>query len=128
MPRGSADVNTSRRGYNLDCTYWLVSQEEMKKVNYISRITHDELPAGRFYAKYESEEVNSNQIVARAVMFGTTETSISTEDDVSDIKRNALVMFDGQTWRVETVGKKPIRNNFKFDTRIRFKYYLGLKR
>ena len=129
MPRGNVDIFTSRRDNFLECEYWLVNQKITDPNFDREKIVNNNMPSGKFFAKYESAIENNNSVIGQTFMFSKTETSISTEDCVDDIKRNALIRINkGLIWRVDSISQKPIKNNFQFDTAIKFKTYLELRR
>lgn len=128
MGYGTVDVFTSRRTNFLDCEYWIVAKGEEQKDKSI--LMHEKQKSGVFSASIDGAEENSNSVIAQTLLFDSNSVTISTDDDVSDIKKNTIILMvdTGLIWRVDRVSKLPIRTNYQFDNMISYKYYLDLRR
>ena len=128
MSYGTVDVFTSRRTNFLDCEYWVVAKGEEQKDKSI--LMHERQKSGVFSAGIDGVEENSNSVIVQTLLFDSNSVTISTDDDISDIKKNAIVLMvdTGLIWRVDRVSKLPIRTNYQFDNTISYKYYLDLRR
>lgn len=128
MYHGTADIFTSRRTNFLDCEYWLVVKGEEQTDK--STLMHEKQKSGVFSASIEGTEENSNSVIAQTLLFDSNSLTISTDDDISDMKKNAIILMvdTGLIWRVDRVSKLPIRTNYQFDNSISYKYYLDLRR
>lgn len=128
MESGSVNLFTSRRINFLECKYWLVDQKNATIDK--NELTYEVRPSGEFYAKIENSIENSSQVVAQAFLFDSNSLTISTMDDIPNLKRNSLVKinsFDG-IWRVETISKIMIRKNFQFGNELFYKTVIQLRK
>lgn len=119
------DLFTSRREYFERCVYWALDEEEYIKDN---EIAYQMLPTGFFNAKQVSGEENTPQVVGGAFMFDSNTITLKTNDYIEDIKKNFLVEYKEEVWRVVNVQKVPIRKENQFHNKIKYTYYLRLKR
>lgn len=126
MPRGTVDLFTSRRTNFIECKYWLISKEDMGKNK--EDLTHNKMYDGTFDAKFENQIENTMSVIGQTFMFDSNTVSISTLDDISDLKKNCLVEFYNLVWRVNDVTRAPIKSDFQMSNEIRFKYYMELRR
>lgn len=126
MPRGSTDIFTSRRTNFIDCEYWLIAKEDITRTK--EELVFNERPDGFFSAKFENQFENSVSVIGQSFMFDSNTVTISTEDDVKDLKKNCLVKFNGDVWRINIITRIPIRNDFQMSKEIRFKTTMELRR
>ena len=126
MPKGNTDIFTSRRVNFIECKYWLVSKEEAQKNK--EDIAYSRIHNGTFEAKFENQMENTMSVIGQTFMFDSNTVSISTQDDIYELKKNCLVEFLGMIWRINNITKIPIRNNFQLCNDIKFKYFLELRR
>lgn len=129
MNNGGVNIFTSRRTDFLECTYWLVSNDERNKDK--SQLIYEKAPEGIFFARIENTEENTSSVIAQTFLFDSSNITISTADYVDGLKKNCLVeinMLGGTIWRVESVNKELIRNNYQFDNNIQYRTYLQLRR
>lgn len=101
------DLLQSRNTYNEPCKWW--SRLETDK-NESDEIIMSRLVSGTFCAKEVNPESKQNTIVGGAFMFDKTTATIKTPDDVTGIKNNDLVLYQGEKWIVVSAQRKVARN------------------
>lgn len=124
--KGAVDEFTSRRGCFCECEYWLVSKNDLSRSK--EELTINQKSSGTFTAKIEGAFENSSSVIAQTFLFNSDTVSISTMDYIEDIKKNCIIKFMDMLWRVDSVQKNPIRNNYEIGGDISFKYFLELRR
>lgn len=131
---GRRSLFSSNRGYNDECLFFKkkvlestsVYTEYLKNSNEVKY--NKEEVAGKFNAKQAEDEINSTGMLGGFMMFDENNTAIKTEDDISDLKKDDLVLFRGKMYRVIPVSKKMVRRNNEFTDDIDYIYYLRLQR
>lgn len=124
--RGSRDLFTSSRIYFNRCPYWCVDEEWLEM--HPNEIAIKKKPTGYFNAKEESPFRTSNQIVGGAFMFERNDLTISTEDDIYDIKENDILKFRGEIYRISDIQRQPKLKQTQYSNRPSCKTFLTLKR
>lgn len=105
------DLKTSRRDYFLHCAYWSQNEEE-----YIDddKIVYEKDPTGYFYAKELSSYNISSNVVVGVFMARSVRVTIETKDDVSNLRRNDIVIIDNKIYRVEDIQITPVKKQRQF--------------
>lgn len=105
------DLKTSRRDYFLHCAYWSQNEEE-----YIGddKIVYEKDPTGYFYAKELSSYNISSNVVVGVFMARSVRVTIETKDDVSNLRRNDIVIIDNKIYRVEDIQITPVKKQRQF--------------
>ena len=125
MSNGLVDIFTSRRDFFDDCMYWSVNEEEYIDPN---ELVHNTTPSGYFTAKQVSSEDNTSQVIGGAFMFDSTRITLKTNDIMDGlIKKNDIVLFRGEIWRVEDVQKTPIKKSHQLSVIISYTFFIRLK-
>lgn len=106
------DLNTSRRDMFDLCQFW--SQENNIDLIPMDELAHKKKPTGEFYAKEMNSLSVQNQIVGETFMFQETTITLKTVDDVSLLKRNDIVLYDGKYYRVERLQFDKIKKQRQF--------------
>ncbi len=121
------DLWTSRRDKFLECKFWSQDEAEENGVD-DSEIAYKLSPTGTFYAKELNPYNITNQVLAEAFMAEAITVSIFTEDDISSLKRNDIVEFDGEIYRVEEIQKNPYKKQRQFMKEgYSCSYYISLR-
>ena len=107
------DLWTSRRDKFLKCKFWSQDEAEENGVD-DAEIAYKLSPSGSFYAKEMNSYNFSNQILADVFMAESITITIFTEDDVNALKRNDIIEFDGEVYRVEEIQKTPYKKQRQF--------------
>lgn len=107
------DLWTSRRDKFLKCKFWSQDEAEENGVD-DAEIAYKLSPTGTFYAKEANPYSISNQIVAETFLAESISITIITEDDINALKRNDIVEFDGEVYRVEGIQKNPYKKQRQF--------------
>lgn len=107
------DLWTSRRDKFLECKFWSQDMAEENGVDN-DEIAYKLSPSGSFYAKEMNSYNFSNQILADVFMAESITITVFTEDDVSCLKRNDIIEFDGEIYRVEEIQKTPYKKQRQF--------------
>lgn len=100
MGKGRVDIYHSRRTMFNRCVYWNVSGQRAAE-----DIVMDTEPSGIFYAKEISPNANRPQEIMNIFMFDDNTITLLTEDNVSDMKKNSIVRYAGQLWRVTNISR-----------------------
>lgn len=123
---GCADMFTSRRTcYNI-CYYWNVEQDN----NIVNReeIVRKRNPSGHFYAKEESDENDSLNVVNGSIMFERKNISLKTYDDIQGLKRGDFVSYEENIWMVDFIGRKKVRRQSMYGNYTPYIYIINLRR
>ena len=122
------DLFQSRRNLNERCRYWGVNESEEIELN---ELVYKRVADGMFYAKEVNSETENNNIISGLDMFERTTVTIFTTDDVKNIKRNDIVEYQEELWRVSDVQRKKARiqnSEFAAATNVSHYWYLTLKK
>ncbi len=126
MARGMTNLNTTNRGFWIPCEFWKVSKEDVSKNK--NELVYNKISQGKFFAKMINSYDNDKTIVAQSFLFDNKSMALQTNDEIDDLNQNDIVKCFDEIWRVDSVNKKPIRNANQLDSRIRFTYYVYLRR
>ena len=122
------DLYTSRRKAFLECEYW--NQMENEYIVPASQIEHEQIPSGFFTAEIVSNLSEANQTIENVFLLQETSLTITTFDDISDLKINDIVKInDGQQiFRVDTINKEPLKKQTQFFLNgSSFQYFIKLR-
>ena len=123
---GTVDLFHSRRTYFAECKYWI--RDERDYVGDMSKWVLQHSPSGTFYAKEVSPQYN--RMNQSAGVFGYDKNTITLEcdDDISEIMRGCIVLYNGKTWLVEDVQRQIHRKESEFCIDIDYKYIVSIRR
>lgn len=97
----SIDIFASRREYHELCKWW---ERDESDDTPLEEIDYQIPPKGIFYAKETSPEYNDNNIVGN-FMFDRTTVTITSPDNLFDMHRNSVVLYQGDYWIVDSIQK-----------------------
>lgn len=113
----------SKRTSFEECEYWLRDiNGDPNELIYKSRRCD-----GTFDAKISNPETTGTNVIGGVFMFDTKNLMIETYDDISDIKANDVVCFNGNFYMVTQIQKYPIRKNTQFNYDQEYITYLSLR-
>lgn len=121
------DLETSRRDMFALCKYWL--REENPDLIPVSELAYKRIPDGEFYAK----EVNSlsidSQVFGEAFMMRQQNITLKTNDNVSRLKQNDIILYDDHIYRVESIQENKIKkqNQYRMKSSCSSTYFITLK-
>lgn len=124
MRSGMLDLFTSRRTMHDKCVFWCRKADE--DLNALIFNTNE--PSGFFYAKQITSIQDIPQVLAGVFLFDSETVTIQSNDKIDKLKRDDMVQFRDEIWRVEQVQKTPIRMNNQYSKDIRMTYFVRLKR
>ena len=134
----SADIFTSRRNQFNECWYWCRTEDDIERDIDLTTLVYidDELnemiyersPNGSFMASEINSYDTNNQVVANSFMFDQNFATLQTNDDVSELSINDLVVFDNEVWRVSSISKQKKKKQNQFSKFVSYKTFISLKR
>ena len=116
---------TSRRDKHKLCLYWKQDESEYYDKN---EIGHVKQPSGKFYAKETNAQQDGAQTVGGVFMIDSSVVSLKTDDNISNMRKNDIVKYNNEMWRVTNIQKRPIRKNNQFMKDMIYTYYIDLKK
>ena len=125
MSIGRIDIFTSRRNNYNKCKYW-INRDDLNPSDVDYKI--DEHMDGTFYAKEVTAENRDYQVISGDFLAPQTNITLYTEDDVSDLTENSVVVYDDEVWRVKTVQKTKKKKQNQFLKSCGCSYYISMKR
>lgn len=102
----SFDLFQSRRNFNEKCRWW--SRNESDKYDE-SELIYKRIPSGTFCAKEVNAEVKDDNVINGIFMVSRTQVTIESPDNLSGIKNEDIVEYQGDLWRVANLQKKKSR-------------------
>ena len=120
------DIYHSRRtDYEL-CYYWI--REEKSNLTDLSQWILKNKYSGMFYAKEENSLSNQENPIANTIMFDKNIISLSTEDDVDDLTRGCIILYDGKAWMVDNVQRIIHHKESQFSVEKHYKTIINIRR
>ena len=119
----------SRRDCHEECTWWSRNEEVGEEVN--DELIMKRQPSGTFYAKEYSPEYYDGNNFAGSFRVDRTTVTLRTPDDISGIKNDDIVKYQGVKWIVTSVQRKNVRNGmteFTYEDNVPHFYYIQLRR
>ena len=123
---GNIDIYHSRRNYYEECYYWV--RDERTAIGDLNQWILQNKSNGMFYAKEVNSMYNQPNPQANVVMFDKNVIAIETQDDIDEISRGCVVLYNGKPWIVDSVQKELHRKESEFDTDKHYKYILNIRR
>lgn len=124
MAGGGIDIYNSRRGYYEYCRYF---NRDMSKSVPLNELLIKEVPDGVFYGKEENTQYDRNIQGGNSFMFDDSFITLSTQDDISNMKPNASVIYQNKVWRVADIQRRKIKKRSEFSEIPNFVTYIQLK-
>lgn len=118
-------IFTGRRDTHRKCIYWCQDESEYYDKN---EIGIKKEPTGKFYAKEVQARQDGSQQVGGVFMFDSSTISLKTNDNIENLRKNDVVKYNNEMWRVTDIQKRPIRKNAQFMKNAIYTYYINLKR
>ena len=115
----------SRKTYNCICEWWARSTFQ-GQVN-LSKIAYTLAPAGTFHAKAVSQFMMNKKMEAD-IRLSNGYVTIETPDDVSFLRPDDLVRFQGIMYRVQNIAKREVAKTREFMKRPISVFVLNLAR
>lgn len=107
------------------CTYWKVKENDYHN----NQIVYERNPDGFFFAKEINSYTNNNQVLADAFLTEEINITLESHDDLSNLKTNDLVLYDGEVFRVDSIQKVTVKKQrMLMDHSLSFTYYISLRR
>lgn len=119
------DIYHSRRGKFRKCEYWLRDESDSFDIN--SWVLKNK-PQGIFYATEVNAISNQANPINNAIMFDKNMVAISTDDDIEDISRGCIVLYNGKTWIVDNVQAEIHKKETEFQSGTHATWTLSLRR
>ena len=122
----SFDFFQPRRNFNEHCRWWSRNESDTYEDN---ELKYKRVPNGHFFAKEVDAETNDRNIIGGIFMIDRTRITIESPDNLSDIKSNDIVEYQGEFWRVDNVQKKKSRqqnSEFVNSNNVSYYWYLSL--
>jgi hypothetical protein len=124
MRSGMLDLFTSRRTMHDKCNYW--RRESNEDINALIHEINE--PSGFFYAKQITSIQDMPQVLAGVFLFDSETVTIQSNDELDKLKRDDIIQFRGEIWRLEQIQATPIRINNQYNYDVQMTYFLWLKR
>lgn len=124
----SFDLFQSRTNCHELCKWWTRNESTDYEPD---ELIMQRIPSGTFMAKEVSPEQGQNVIVGGAFMVDKSSVTIKSPDDLSGIKENDLVLYQGEKWIVLSVQKTKARvqnTMFASDKNCSHFWYLELRK
>ena len=116
---------TSRRKKFLNCTYYNVIDDERLVPNNV--LIHNIIPSGYFKAEILGTTILNAQVEGETFMMPQQTMTIQTEDDISDLRENDVIVARGKTWRVDEISWKEVLKQQQFLNTTCKEYTISLR-
>lgn len=123
---GNVDIYHSRRSNYAECIYWI--RDERVSVGDLNQWIMKNKSNGLFYAREVSPEYNQQNPQANVFMFDKNTVTLETDDDVDELKRGCVVLYNGHPWIVDNVQRKLHRKESQFDIEQHYKTIVSIRR
>lgn len=123
---GTVDIYRSRRTCYAQCLFWI--RDERVSIGDLSQWVLKNRPEGTFYAKEVSPAYNQENPQANVVMFDKNIISLETTDDVHQISRGCVVMYNGHPWMVDSVQQRVRRRETQFSNEPSYTTIINMRK
>jgi len=123
---GNIDIYHSRRTNYEECYYWV--RDERSSVGDLNQWILKNKSNGSFYAKETNAIYNQANPQANVIMLDKNVIAIETDDDVDEIERGCIVLYNGKPWMVDNVQRYTHRKESEFDIEKHYKTVINLRR
>ena len=123
---GTVDLFQSRRTAFAECKFWIRDNKEARIDPSAWVLQHK--PSGTFYAKEISPKYNQMNQAGGVFAFDRNVITLECDDDISDISRGCLVLYNGKVWTVDNVQAMVHRKESEFNVDTDYKYVVSIRR
>ena len=123
---GTVDIYHSRRTYYAECKYWICEEKDI--VSDATQWILKHVASGTFFAKEVSPQYNQFNPINNRFAFDKNTITLECDDDLSQITRGCVVLYNGKAWTVDDVQKSIHRKESEFNVEIDYKYTIALRR
>ena len=123
---GTVDIYHSRRTCYIECTYWI--RDERSSVGDINQWILKNTPSGLFLAKEISPYSNQMNQTSGVYAYDRNSITLESDDDLEEIVRGSIVLYNGKTWMVNDVQKLVHRKETEFNVDLDYKYIINIRR
>ncbi len=123
---GNIDIYHSRRSNYAECVYWI--RDESVAIGDLNQWIMQNKPKGVFYAREVNALYNQANPQANVFMVDKNVIALETDDDIDDISRGCVVLYNGKAWIIDNVQKKLHRKESEFDIEQHYKTVLNIRR
>ena len=123
---GNIDIYHSRRTNYAECVYWV--RDESVAIGDLNQWILKTKSNGVFYAREVNAIYNQANPQANVFMFDKDVIALETDDDVDDLSRGCVVLYNGKPWMVVDVQRKIHRKESEFDTEQHYKVIVNIRR
>lgn len=123
---GNIDIYHSRRTNYEECFYWI--RDERTSVGDLNQWILKNKHNGVFYAREVSPEYNQANPQANVFMLDKNMITLETDDDIDDISRGCVVLYNGKPWMVDNVQRKLHLKESQFDSEKHYTVIVSIRR
>ena len=123
---GNIDIYHSRRTKYEKCWYWI--RNAKASTGELDKWILENKSKGSFYAREANPLYNQSNPQANVIMVDRNVIAIETDDDIDDISRGCVVLYDGHAWIVDTVQKILHRKESEMSIHKHYKFILSMRR
>lgn len=123
---GTVDLFHSRRTMFAECKYWI--RDPRTPMGNESEWILKHKPEGTFYAREISPRINNMNQAGNVYAYDRNTITLECDDDIHEIVRGCIVLYNNKAWMVEDVQAKPHRKESEFNVDIDYKYTITLRR
>lgn len=123
---GNIDIYHSRRTKYEKCWYWV--REEKAVIGNLDKWILQNKSNGSFYAKEVNPMYNQENQLANVMLVDKNVIALETDDDIDEVSRGCVILYDGHPWIVDTVQKILHRRESAMSNVKHYKYILSIRR
>jgi len=123
---GTVDLFHSRRTMFAECKYWI--RDERTSIGNASEWILKNTPSGTFWAREISPQYNQQNQVHNVFMLDKNMITLESDDDLSEISRGCVVLYNGHPWMVDSVQRQIHRKESEFNVDVDYKYIINMRR
>lgn len=123
---GTVDIYHSRRTCYAECKYWI--REEGKSFGNANEWILKNVPSGSFLAKEISPNYNRMNQSGGVFAFDKNVVTLESDDDLHEISRGCLVLYNGHCWMVDDCQRVIHRKETEFNIENDYKYIVNIRR
>ena len=123
---GNIDIYHSRRTNYAECRYWV--RDESVAAGDLNQWILKNKSNGVFYAKEVSPKYNQANPQANVFMYDKDTITLETDDDVDELSRGCIVLYNGKPWMVSDVQKRVHEKESEFDIEKHYTTIVSIRR